>query len=225
MSLLEENGFFLVNLNDSLQPGILPECKVKESWNNLQPDSYLKHAAKYRERRYSRCIMNLTACELDFESSIYIQTEEYNSLFGGVSRTFAAVELDHVFHDFIKPLTFYVRAVFANRGLLGPKDLSVGIHQIRTIATTHTIGQVTPEGLHKDGHKLFAIHLIDRKNIIGGNTKIYDNEFQLRSTMTLESYLDSLFVQDSRIYHEVTPIAVEHPYEHGHRDVLIIEFY
>jgi len=224
MTLFEQNGFLLMNLNDSLQSGIPPEWKVKESWNNLQRDRYLQQAS-YRERRYSRFTMNLTALELNFESSIYVQAEEYNSLFGGVSRIFAPVELDHIFYHFIKPLTFYDRTFFANRGLLGPNDVSVGIHQIRTIATTQIDGQVTPEGLHKDGHKLFAIHLIDRKNIIGGNTNIYDNQLQLRSTMTLANYLDSLFVEDSKIYHEVTAVAVEHPYQRGHRDVLIIEFY
>ncbi len=224
MNLLQTNGFLQVNLIDHLESEITPESRVKNSWHNLKEDEYILQKPKYRYRRYSCFKLNLTTLNLEFESSNYFQKAEYNSLFGGVNRIFAPVELDSTFYGFIKPLTLYDYHLFNNNGLI-PNGLLVGIHQIRTVAKATSIGQVTPEGLHKDGHEVFAIHLINRNNVSGGSTKLYSNDLELQTTITLEKYLDSLFVQDSKIYHEVTPISVVNENEDGYRDVLIIEFY
>ena len=98
------------------------------------------------------------------------------------------------------------------------------IHQIRIIATPEEPGLPAPEGIHQDGTDFLTLHLVRRRNIGGGETKIYDLHRQLIGNYTMREPLDSLILQDPRIMHGVTPVHSADGRTPGIRDLLGVDF-
>jgi hypothetical protein len=55
-------------------------------------------------------------------------------------------------------------------------------------------------------------------------TSIHDAAKTLIGRFTLTSPLDSAFVDDSRVYHGVTPVVPIDPQRPAYRDVLVVTF-
>ena len=146
-------------------------------------------------------------------------------MFGGKQRTFQPIDTKLLVDTLFLYLLRFDFHFFQKQGLLENKIHDMGVHQIRTIVKTQQSGKVTPEGIHKDGHPVFSIHLVDRQNISGGITNLYNNNLEQVETLELENFCDTLLIQDDALYHEVTPINTESEVNIGFRDVLIIEFY
>jgi hypothetical protein len=66
--------------------------------------------------------------------------------------------------------------------------------------------------------------LIARENIAEGITSIHDATKQLIGRFTLTQPLDSAFVDDSRVYHGVTPVVPIDSRRPAFRDVLVVTF-
>jgi hypothetical protein len=103
------------------------------------------------------------------------------------------------------------------------KPWEVGIHEIRIIAKPNESGKPTPEGRHRDGYNFIAMHLMRRQNIVGGVTTLYQEGEKVLQAVTLLDPLDSVYVDDTRVMHDVTPIS---PANHrpGIRDMLIVTY-
>ena len=95
---------------------------------------------------------------------------------------------------------------------------------IRIQAKPSEQGNPTPEGKHRDGHNFVAMHLIQRKNVSGGGTTIYNKDEQPLQYVVLRNPLDSVYVEDARVMHSVTPIHSENNIEPGERDVLLVTY-
>jgi len=100
----------------------------------------------------------------------------------------------------------------------------VEVHQFRIEALKGTTGLPTPEGMHRDGVDWVCVVLVKRKNVRSGTTEIYDNIRNVTSSFTLTEPLDTVFLDDSRVPHGVTPIAPLDPAGIGHRDALVLTF-
>ncbi|NEQ17175.1 MAG: 2OG-Fe dioxygenase family protein, partial [Moorea sp. SIO3E2] len=178
----------------------------------------------FRQRRYSNIIFHRNS-EIEYLRSTYFQGERFNRLFGGQSRIFEKIDdnllTDPIFIDLIN----YDFCFLLKHGLITSKEYNMGIHQIRTLTTAQNTGRVTPEGIHKDGHPFFAIHFINKSQITGGTTKIYDNNLKLIEEINLSNFGETIFVLDTLVYHGVTDIKPLPGSDKGFRDVLIIEFY
>ena len=201
--------------------------EFRKYWNNLAIDQYIESDFKYRRRSYSKMEFDRASCTLKTIGSTYYQEPEHNELYGGLKREF---ELGQ--HEFLSDnnLTFLVKTdydFFNASGLLSQSKCEIGIHQMRTVVEHGREGIVTPEGVHKDGHPVFAIHLINRSDISNGETILYDNDMKFVDKFTLTKFGDTVFIDDNKLYHEVTPISlnVESESRFGYRDILIIEFY
>ncbi|RPG31580.1 MAG: hypothetical protein CBB72_012040 [Muricauda sp. TMED12] len=221
-ALLEE-GFHLqeyTNLFD--EDGIK---RFQNYWHNLPEDSYIKGDFKYRQRRYSKFNYNPKSKKLKFLSSSYFQEEEHNNIYGGKDRVFFPLETNLIKDPFLQTFLELDFAFFLDQGLLNERVYEVGVHQMRTISNSSAEGIVTPEGMHKDGHFAFAVHFINRNNILGGTTNLYDNNKSKINSMVLKSFGETLFIEDDKLFHEVTPIRSVDSEQVGYRDVLIIEFY
>jgi len=68
--------------------------------------------------------------------------------------------------------------------------------------------------------------LINRQNIQGGMTRIYDLNKTIKTEFMLENFLDIALVDDHQVYHSVTETRVDNIEENkvGLRDVLVITF-
>jgi|SRR3974390_2554627 len=51
----------------------------------------------------------------------------------------------------------------------------IGIHQIRIIASQVEVGVPAAEGIHQDGFDFVGIFCIDRHNLIGAETHLYED--------------------------------------------------
>jgi hypothetical protein len=86
------------------------------------------------------------------------------------------------------------------------------------------VGKPAPEGLHRDGVTFIMTMMIDRHQIIGGESAVRSNSGQQLVTLTLSRRGEILMSDDRNTMHSVTSIRPLKPNGHGRRDVLVIGF-
>jgi hypothetical protein len=69
-----------------------------------------------------------------------------------------------------------------------------------------SIGYPSPEGIHQDGHHIVVQHMIKKFNITGGKSLIYNLNKENIATISLENFLDSCYIKDKMVMHNVSPI-------------------
>ena len=107
---------------------------------------------------------------------------------------------------------------------LRPPAWHVEIHQFRIEARPGEEGRPTPEGMHRDGVDWVLVLMVRRENVASGETTIYDLVKRPLGSFTLTAPLDSALVDDSRVYHGVTPVVPLDPAQPAYRDVLVVTF-
>ena len=98
------------------------------------------------------------------------------------------------------------------------------MHQFRIEAGANNIGNPTPEGLHRDGVDWVGVMLINRQNVQRGTTEILCDFTKKSDKFTLTNPLDTVFLDDTRVRHGVTPISRVVQDVEGYRDVLVLTF-
>lgn len=199
--------------------------RLAADWDKLEPDRYLADGARFRLRRYGRFTWAPAAGELSpLPDEPYFQPAEENAYAGGIARSFPPL-LPHMASDpFVHAL---VRATFdclpiddAPR----PSAWEVRVHQIRIVATPGEPGLPTPEGVHQDGTDFLTLHLVRRHNIAGAESTIYDLARRPVRSLTLREPMDSMILEDPRVFHGVTPARSADGLTTGTRDLLGIDF-
>jgi hypothetical protein len=94
-------------------------------------------------------------------------------------------------------------------------------HQFR-IDTADGIGRPTPEGAHRDGVDFVAVVLVARRQVRGGETRVFDAAGASGVRFTMREPWSMLLMDDARVVHETTPIQ-PHGKE-GTRDTLVITY-
>ena len=195
------------------------------SWNDLETDEYMADGGRYRRRRYA-CYAIAGAAIARQPHRPHYQSRGYNALNGGVDRWFTPVE-DRIARDpllirFLERLA----ATFAAAAQIPLASASwlVEMHQFRIEADPRQAGLPTPEGMHRDGVDWVAVTLVGRHNVSGGVTAVADEAKRPLGSFTLETPLDTVLLDDHRVWHGVTPV---HPLDDSvpaHRDVLVLTF-
>jgi hypothetical protein len=101
----------------------------------------------------------------------------------------------------------------------GKRPWYVEAHQFR-IDTAEGIGRPTPEGAHRDGVDFVAVILVDRHNIKGGETRVFQAAGPDGKRFTMLEPWTMLLLDDASVIHESTPIQPTGP--DGHRDTLVL---
>jgi hypothetical protein len=191
------------------------------SWNDLALDRYLAEAGRCRRRRFAVYELGADGHVARQPHQPHFQHVEYNTLFGGVERWFEPIT-----PDVGAALTMHTILRFCGRvfGALAPDVASwhVETHQFRIEARTDMTGQPTPEGKHRDGVDFVLVLLINRENIVSGETTVYDLAGAPLGSFTLTHPFDAALVDDNRVAHGVTPITPLDPARPGSRDVLVV---
>ncbi len=78
-------------------------------------------------------------------------------------------------------------------------------HQFR-IDSVNGIGRPTPEGAHRDGVDFVAVILVERHNVKGGETRVFDANGSTGTRFTMHRPWSALLMNDARVIHETTPI-------------------
>ncbi|MGO2958209.1 MAG: 2OG-Fe dioxygenase family protein [Acetobacter sp.] len=194
-----------------------------ESWNHLGVDRFMADGGRYRRRRYAT--FSLTDQQVARKPhQPHYQSRDYNTLNGGIERWFKPVAPDIGSHPALLAVLRLMNrmATDLTPEAQRPQAWHAEIHQFRIEPSPDAAGQPTPEGLHRDGVDWVCVVMVDRENIASGETTIHDLNRTLVGSFTLAQPMDTAFVNDSRVYHGVTPVTPMDPTLPAHRDVLVV---
>jgi hypothetical protein len=191
---------------------------LSPSWDHMPPDNYLKDGGRYRRRLHSSFVF-----EGDHLAQVphraHWQSLDYNALHGGMERWFEPMnEATVATPAWAKLLTALAHTASNVRGTPATK-WCIEAHQFR-IDTTDGIGRPTPEGAHRDGVDFVAVFMVNRRDIKGGETRVFEANGPLGERFTLCEPWSLMLLDDTRVIHESTPI--QPLAEGGHRDTLVL---
>jgi hypothetical protein len=226
---LKRSGFAFVDapaMEIALQQAGLAEWdSFARSWNDLGLDTYMADGGRYRRRRHAAFESAASRTSRKPHQPHY-QSRDYNALNGGLERWFAPITEEIADHPAMRAILKTCFDLFD--GLtpppVKPAAWHVEVHQFRIEAGSGQEGRPTPEGLHRDGVDWVLVLLVARENIASGMTTIADNDRKTIGNFTLTRPLDAAWVDDSRVYHGVTPVEALDPSRPAHRDVLVVTF-
>jgi hypothetical protein len=188
-------------------------------WDRLPPDEFMVEGDDFRSRRFGRFTLDRGR----LERALYKPyVERHNEYAGEMSfRAFPELE-DAAYSDPVLLSLIRFDHSVISAALPSKTTWKVGVHLVRITCGIQS-GQPTPEGVHQDDNTAFTVHLISR-NCRGGKSRFYDLQRRLIAEFVLVAPLDSVFVDDSAVMHDVSPIE---PVDSGVglRDVAIVDFY
>ncbi|MBW4022082.1 MAG: 2OG-Fe dioxygenase family protein [Proteobacteria bacterium] len=229
MQALEARGFAQVEAADMramLEPaGLSDWAGFAQSWDDLGLDRFMADGGRYRRRRFAAFAVAGGQITRKPHQPHY-QSRDYNALNGGIARWFEPVTEAIGQHAATTAVLRVCDGLFTG---LTPPDLRperwhVEMHQFRIEARSDQEGAPTPEGLHRDGVDWVLVLLVRRQNVERGETNITDLQRALVSSFTLAEPMDAALVDDSRVFHGVTPIRPLDPARPSFRDVLVVTF-
>lgn len=203
--------------------GTEPFEQIALFWEDLGLDTYMMDGGTYRNRRFGQFKYDTGKGCLEFLEgrNSFFQPKSVNALNGDLVRTFPEIQIGFSNSAFLNRLVQIAIGLF---GLGHIPLVMVNVHQIRIRCSRNMLGLPTPEGIHRDGHAFVSQHLISRKNVEGGISKIYSLEEQLLLQHRLSAPMESIFLNDKKVKHETTAIRPEKDSENGYRDMLIIDY-
>jgi hypothetical protein len=151
----------------------------------------------------------------------YVQLEKYNTTLGGQPRRYAPMSKEIA--D-----TAGVRRMIAHHLVYLPLSTpgatySVNMHVLRFAATPSRPCDTSPPGLHKDGEKYLATHLLARCGAQGGEVVITDNDKRELSRFNMRESGECYIFDDDRIWHMLTPIATLADNQFAYRDTVTFD--
>ncbi|WP_299116507.1 2OG-Fe dioxygenase family protein [uncultured Winogradskyella sp.] len=230
---LIENGFTRINCNNyELSKTERESFNVFQNYyKSLPPDKFLHLVDPenihncYRYRRWGRYSLNPLNLSLKELGHIpYNQSRKYNKNAGDIERDFAPLTEGILNNLFLKSLIINNFKLFPTSNSMMAKIWHVYVHLIK-ISTDHNgIGKPSPEGIHQDDVDFFSIHLIKKVNCDGGKAIIYNlKEIELER-IDLNRPLDSYYVIDSKLMHDVEDIFKRTNIGRAERSILILSF-
>jgi hypothetical protein len=205
--------------------GLRDWASFAASWEDLGVDTYMADGGRYRRRRFAAFRATPDGITRKPHQPHY-QSRDYNALNGGVERWFEPVSEAIAHHPALGAILHTSQSLFdqLTPAELRPRAWHVEIHQFRIEARLGEEGRPTPEGMHRDGVDWVLVLMVRRENVESGETTIYDLVKRPLGSFTLTAPLDSALVDDSRVYHGVTPVVPLDPAAPAYRDVLVVTF-
>jgi hypothetical protein len=194
---------------------------LKASWERLPRDTYLRDGGRYRFRRHGCFIQDFDAPGTFVRAPhrAHWQPTDYNALHGGLERWFDPIEDEVSSAPAWTTLLRSLGRVFAQ--VTRTPRWYIEAHQFR-IDTADGIGRPTPEGAHRDGVDFVAVILVQRRDVRGGETRVFEAEGPAGVRFTMSSPWTTLLLDDRRVIHETTPIQPDG--EQGVRDTLVLTY-
>ncbi len=228
-AIIEHDGFAFVRapeMHAALEAaGLRDWGSFAASWNDLGIDTYMADAGRYRRRRFA-AFRASSAGIVRKPHQPHYQSRDYNPLNGGIERWFEPVSEAVARHPALTAILQQSQSLFDRMtpAAVRPAAWHVELHQFRIEARPDEAGRPTPEGMHRDGVDWVLVLMVRRENIASGETTIYDLVRRPLGSFTLTAPLNSALVDDSRVYHGVTPVMRLNPRLPAYRDVLVVTF-
>jgi hypothetical protein len=219
---LQECGYVRVSAaaaQRALQVRVQEFTALRGSWEHLPRDRYLRDAGDYRARRHS-CFIAVRGGALEsVPHRAHWQPTAYNALHGGLSRWFEPIEAPLLAAPAFRDLLIALGELFGE--VRSVPRWFIEAHQFR-IDTAGGIGRPTPEGAHRDGVDFVAVILVARRDVIGGETRVFEADGPNGVRFTMQEPGSMLLMDDARVIHETTPLQADGP--DGARDTLVLTY-
>jgi len=191
------------------------------SWDDLVLDPYLAAGARCRRRRFAVYAADEAGSVERLAHQPHFQGHEYNRLFGGIERWFEPIAPPAGGGASMRTIVRFCASTF---GALAreARTWRVEVHQFRIEARAGAPGEPTPEGIHRDGVDYVLVLLVNRDNIVSGETTVYDLGGAPLGAFTLTDPFDATLIDDARVAHGVTPVTPLDVSRRGCRDVLVV---
>ena len=177
------------------------------AWS-MPRDQYYEGGARFRTLNRLRAKIveggvQVLPCD---DGTPYVQLPKYNTALGGQPRDYAP--LPPAIAD-----SAGVRKLIAHHLMYLPlseigQSYSVNLHVVRFAATPARPCDTSPPGLHKDGEKYLATHLLARCGAKGGEVVITDNDKREVERFTMREAGECYVFDDDRVWHMLTPVEV-----------------
>ena len=194
-------------------------ASLRDTWEHLPRDAYLRDGGAYRARRHSCFVQAVGATPMAVPHRPHWQPTAYNALHGGLTRWFEPIEPAVRTDPAWLRLLASLGALFA--AVHPVPRWFIEAHQFR-IDTGSGIGRPTPEGAHRDGVDFVAVILVGRRQVIGGETRVFEAAGATGVRFTLSQPWSMLLMDDARVIHETTPLQPQG--EGGARDTLVLTY-
>lgn len=189
--------------------------RFQRAWDGLGRDPYLDARCGVRERRYGCLELDEQGRLVSAPRRAHLQAPAHNRLFGGLARWFAPLRAEFL----ASPVTGELGRLW--RGALGAGQHAVELHQFRVLPWPRTASP-TPEGWHRDGHDAVFMLLVERRDVLGGESLLWHvGRSRLERAGELQPGT-ALFLDDAVMRHRVTDIVRSGP--RARRDCLVACF-
>ena len=195
---LVERGFTRQPLRVDVEVARTLEALSHAAWS-IPRDKYYDGGDRYRSLNRLRGEIvegGVKVWSMD-ESTPYVQLEKYNTTLGGQPREYAplpqAIAGAAGVH---KMIAYHLR--YLPLSAVGTRYL-VNMHVIRFTATPGRPCDTSPPGLHKDGEKYIATHLLGRCGAQGGEVIITDNDKHEMDRFTMREPGECYVFDDSHL--------------------------
>jgi hypothetical protein len=198
------------------------EALSHAAWS-IPRDKYYDGGDRYRSlnRLRAEIVENGVKVWATEETTPYVQLEKYNTTLGGQKREYAPLPHEIANSPGVhKMIAYHLR--YLPLSTLGTKYM-VNLHLIRFTARPGRPCDTSPPGLHKDGEKYIATHLIGRCGAKGGEVVITDNDRHEIDRFTMHEAGECYVFDDDRVWHMLTPVAVLEGNEFAYRDTLAFD--
>ncbi len=193
-------------------------------WDQLVVDSYMGDGGRYRYRRYGQFHKSSGSNQfILLPHEPYVQSQAVNPLNGGIPRNFEPLTNTFVQSPILQR-TLETMTELYDSTYCHPCDWNIILHPYRIVASPMTVGQPSPEGLHRDGVTFIASMMIKKSGASGGVTTLTDNHKQPITSIELSNRFDILMSDDAKTMHDVSPIEADGCCFGCYRDVLVIAF-
>jgi hypothetical protein len=155
------------------------------------------------------------------ENTPYVQMKKYNTTLGDQPREYAPLPAAIAASVGVRKMIAH-HLHYLPLSAVGTKYL-VNVHLIRFAAAPGRPCDTSPPGLHKDGEKYIATHLLNRCGTRGGEVVITDNDKREIDRFTLRECGECYVFDDDRIWHMLTPVAVLERNQYAYRDTLAFD--
>jgi hypothetical protein len=155
------------------------------------------------------------------DSRPYVQLAKYNTTLGGQPREYAPLPREVADTPGVRKMISHHLA-YLPLSTLGA-TYSVNMHVLRFAATPSRPCDTSPPGLHKDGEKYLATHLLARCAAQGGEVVITDNDKRELSRFTMRESGECYVFDDDRIWHMLTPLKTLEANQFAYRDTVTFD--
>jgi hypothetical protein len=155
------------------------------------------------------------------DTTPYVQLAKYNTTLGSQPREYLPIPMEVA--D-----TVGVRKMISHHLMYLPLSkasatYSVNMHVLRFAATPLRPCDTSPPGLHKDGEKYLATHLLARCGAQGGEVVITDNDKHELDRFTMRESGECYVFDDDRIWHMLTPVETSEGNQFAYRDTVTFD--